>query len=72
MRFPPATVTGYQAAPGWDLVTGWGSPNAEVLRCSHAPAESRLVKLRQRARGRARDGHGQAGCSSRVPLGPVT
>jgi subtilase family serine protease len=25
------TVTGYQAAPGWDPVTGWGSPNAEVL-----------------------------------------
>jgi Subtilase family len=25
------TVTGYQAAPGWDPVTGWGSPNAQVL-----------------------------------------
>ena len=25
------TITGYQAAPGWDPVTGWGSPNAEVL-----------------------------------------
>ncbi len=31
VRFPPATVTGYQAAPGWDPVTGWGSPNAEAL-----------------------------------------
>jgi subtilase family serine protease len=30
-RFPPATVTGYQAAAGWDPVTGWGSPNAQVL-----------------------------------------
>ena len=24
-------VNGYAAAPGWDPVTGWGSPNAEVL-----------------------------------------
>jgi subtilase family serine protease len=28
---PTQTVTGYQAAPGWDPVTGWGSPNAQVL-----------------------------------------
>ena len=27
----PVTVTGYQAGPGWDPVTGWGSPNAQVL-----------------------------------------
>jgi subtilase family serine protease len=26
-----ATVTGYQAGPGWDPVTGWGSPDAQVL-----------------------------------------
>ncbi len=25
------TITGYQAAPGWDPATGWGSPNAQVL-----------------------------------------
>jgi subtilase family serine protease len=25
------TITGYHAAPGWDPVTGWGSPNAQVL-----------------------------------------
>jgi subtilase family serine protease len=31
VRFPPTTVTGYRAAPGWDPVTGWGSPNAQVL-----------------------------------------
>jgi subtilase family serine protease len=31
VRFPPRTITGYQAAPGWDPVTGWGSPNAQVL-----------------------------------------
>jgi subtilase family serine protease len=30
-QFPPTTITGYQAAPGWDPVTGWGSPNAQVL-----------------------------------------
>jgi subtilase family serine protease len=31
VQFPPTTITGYQAAPGWDAVTGWGSPNAQVL-----------------------------------------
>jgi subtilase family serine protease len=31
VTFPPKTITGYRAAPGWDLVTGWGSPNARVL-----------------------------------------
>jgi subtilase family serine protease len=31
VRFPPTTITGYQAAPGWDPITGWGSPNAQVL-----------------------------------------
>jgi subtilase family serine protease len=29
--FPPTTITGYQAAPGWDPVTGWGNPDAQVL-----------------------------------------
>lgn len=28
---PPVTITGYQAGPGWDPVTGWGTPNARVL-----------------------------------------
>lgn len=28
---PSGAVTGYQAAPGWDPVTGWGSPDAQVL-----------------------------------------
>ena len=31
VEFPPRTITGYQAAPGWDPVTGWGSPDAQVL-----------------------------------------
>ena len=31
VRFPPRTIGGYHAAPGWDAVTGWGSPNARVL-----------------------------------------
>jgi len=31
VSFPPKTVSGYKAAPGWDAVTGWGSPNASVL-----------------------------------------
>jgi subtilase family serine protease len=30
-KFPNRTITGYRAVPGWDPVTGWGSPNAEVL-----------------------------------------
>jgi hypothetical protein len=25
------TFAGYQAGPGWDPVTGWGSPDAQVL-----------------------------------------
>jgi subtilase family serine protease len=31
VQFPPRTITGYRAAPGWDPVTGWGSPDAQVL-----------------------------------------
>jgi subtilase family serine protease len=31
VQFPGTTITGYQAGPGWDPVTGWGSPNAQVL-----------------------------------------
>ena len=28
---PAKTIPGYQAAPGWDPVTGWGSPDAQGL-----------------------------------------
>jgi subtilase family serine protease len=28
---PAETIAGYRAAPGWDAVTGWGSPNAQAL-----------------------------------------
>ena len=28
---PATTITGYRAGPGWDPVTGWGSPDAQVL-----------------------------------------
>jgi subtilase family serine protease len=31
VTFATETITGYPAAPGWDPVTGWGSPNAQVL-----------------------------------------
>jgi subtilase family serine protease len=31
VRFPSRTITGYHAAPGWDAVTGWGSPDGAVL-----------------------------------------
>ena len=31
VTFATRTVTGYRAAPGWDPVTGWGSPNAQAL-----------------------------------------
>ena len=27
----PNTIAGYAAGPGWDPVTGWGSPDAQVL-----------------------------------------
>jgi subtilase family serine protease len=30
-EFPPITITGYRPASGWDPVTGWGSPDAQVL-----------------------------------------
>jgi subtilase family serine protease len=29
--FPLHTISGYTAAPGWDPVTGWGSPDAQAL-----------------------------------------
>jgi subtilase family serine protease len=29
--FAAQTIIGYKAEPGWDPVTGWGSPNAQVL-----------------------------------------
>jgi len=29
--WPTRLFTGYTAGPGWDPVTGWGSPNAQVL-----------------------------------------
>lgn len=31
VQFPPTTIAGYQSAPGWDPVSGWGSPNAQAL-----------------------------------------
>jgi subtilase family serine protease len=31
MTISGQTITGYQASPGWDPVTGWGSPNAQAL-----------------------------------------
>ncbi|MGH3259474.1 MAG: S53 family peptidase [Streptosporangiaceae bacterium] len=31
VEFPPKAFTGYRAGPGWDPVTGWGSPDAQVL-----------------------------------------
>lgn len=31
VSFPPATVQGYAASRGWNPVTGWGSPDANVL-----------------------------------------
>jgi subtilase family serine protease len=29
--WPTRLFTGYQAGPGWDPITGWGSPNAHIL-----------------------------------------
>jgi subtilase family serine protease len=31
VTFAGQTITGYQAGPGWNPVTGWGSPNAQAL-----------------------------------------
>jgi subtilase family serine protease len=30
-EFPHGTIAGYHAGPGWDPVTGWGSPDAAIL-----------------------------------------
>jgi subtilase family serine protease len=29
--WPTGVFTGYNAGPGWDPVTGWGSPDAQYL-----------------------------------------
>ncbi len=31
VTFNGVTITGYQAGPGWNPVTGWGTPDAQVL-----------------------------------------
>jgi subtilase family serine protease len=31
VMWPTGVVLGYEAGPGWDPVTGWGSPDAQVL-----------------------------------------
>jgi subtilase family serine protease len=31
VKFPTQTIVGYAAAPAWDPLTGWGSPNAQAL-----------------------------------------
>jgi subtilase family serine protease len=31
IMLPSRVLVGYQAGPGWDPATGWGSPNAQVL-----------------------------------------
>ena len=31
VRFPTGTITGYRAASGWNPVTGWEAPDAQVL-----------------------------------------
>jgi subtilase family serine protease len=31
VMWPTGVFVGYQAGPGWDPVTGWGSPDAQVL-----------------------------------------
>jgi subtilase family serine protease len=37
---PAQTISGYHAAPRWDPVTGWGSPNAQAL----APLLARFAR----------------------------
>jgi hypothetical protein len=45
---PTGVFTGYNAGPGWDPVTGWGSPNAQYLvpllaHTARAPAQMRAA-----------------------------
>jgi len=51
------TVTGYQAGPGWNPVTGWGSPDAQALvpllaRLTSRPASTSAGSRRQATPGR--------------------
>jgi hypothetical protein len=47
VRAGSVTITGYQAAPGWDPVTGWGSPDAQVLvpLLAASPAAARHSRI---------------------------
>ncbi|MGH2872395.1 MAG: S53 family peptidase, partial [Solirubrobacteraceae bacterium] len=53
VRFPPQTIRGYRATPGWDPVTGWGSPDAQVLvpLLAHSVHPDDANNLERRARG---------------------
>jgi subtilase family serine protease len=53
----PAGTAGYRAGPGWDPVTGWGSPDAQVLVPLLARLTSRSKTQQDRA---ARPGPRQA------------
>ncbi len=53
VRFPPRTIHGYRATPGWDPVTGWGSPDARVLvpLLAHSVHPDDANNLDRRTRG---------------------
>ena len=38
--WPTGVFPGYNAGPGWDPVTGWGSPNAQRLVCHSSHIQS--------------------------------
>jgi len=63
-KFPHGTITGYRAGPGWDPVTGCGSPNANVLVPLLASYASRQRTVESKSRVNRR--------GNRVPAGPVT
>ena len=55
----PAGTAGYRAGPGWDPVTGWGSPDAQVLVPLLARLTSRTVRpARVRAKPASTNHHG--------------
>jgi hypothetical protein len=45
--WPTGVFTGYNAGPGWDPVTGWGSPDAQYLvpLLAHAARSGALHEL---------------------------
>jgi subtilase family serine protease len=62
------TITGYAATPGWDPVTGWGSPDARVLVPLLARyARACVIRSARSGPGTARTADGRSRSASGCP-----